>query len=43
MGAYLTYFLSKEENEKLSEETKKMCHECWVKSKRQNLKGGDNK
>jgi len=26
---YLTYFLSKEENERLSEENKKLCCECY--------------
>jgi len=28
---YLTYFLSKEENQKLTKEDRELCYECYVK------------
>lgn len=30
---YLTYFLSSEENKKLTEEDKKLCYECYLNQK----------
>jgi hypothetical protein len=30
---YLTYFLSKEENKKLTEEERKLCEECYKDKK----------
>ena len=35
LKAYLTYFLSKEENTNLTEEEKQLCFECYKTSKRQ--------
>jgi hypothetical protein len=33
---YLTYFLSKEENEKLTEEDKQLCYDCYMERRNKN-------